>query len=245
MVNVLNLFSGIGLGSWPDWVGAVGTSMAFGVAALAYRQSVLLRKESQARLVYCKISHTAEFAEGEVLEPLPNGARIGNASSAISYDVDPLLGAHAVTVRPAIQATVKVHNGSGELISPIKIQMVDLGLGRVIEDTCILTSGPVEPGTDYVVAFTLENPHYPGSPSLGAKLLFRDASGRWWRRYLMEPVEEVHSDPENATYTPSERRRFAVSARAMGMEPTPEPKVSWRVRLHRLRRRLLGKSTIP
>lgn len=219
--------------------------MAFLVAALAYRQSVRLRKESQARLVYSKITHNLEVAPGGVLDPLPNDARIGNASNAVAYIPDASGKTTPIAAMPAIQVTVKVHNGSTELISPIKVQIVDLGLRRVIDDTCIVTGGPVEPGSDYVVAFTLENVHYPGSPSLGAKLLFRDASGRWWSRYLLEPVEEVHADPENSRYTPAEREMFAANARQMGLVPSPEPKVSWRVRLGRIKRKVQGKTPIP
>lgn len=219
--------------------------MAFLVAALAYRQSVLLRKESQARLVYAKITNITEFYEGETLEPLPNDARIGNGSTAVAYFPDASGGLSPVAVRPGLQVTVKVHNGSAELISPIKLQIVDLGLQSVIEDTSIVTSGPVEPGSDYVVCFTLENTHYPGSPSLGAKLLFRDASGRWWGRYLLNPVEEVHDDPENYTFTAAERAGFAANALRMGHHPSADPQVPWRVRLRRFARNIRGKTPIP
>jgi hypothetical protein len=219
--------------------------MAFLVAALAYRQSILLGKKSQARLVYAKITDITEFEEGDTLEPLPNSARVGNGSTAVAYVPDDSGGLSPVAVRPGLQLTVKVHNGSAELISPIKLQLVDLGLRSVIEDTSIVTSGPVEPGADYVVCFTIENSHYPGSPSLGAKLLFRDASGRWWSRYLLNPVEEVHDDPENYSFTPAERAGFAENARRMGLEPSAEPKIPWRVRLRRFRRTTRGKKPIP
>lgn len=219
--------------------------MAFLVAALAYRQSVHLRKESQARLVYAKITHITEFMQGETLDPLPNGARIGNGSTAVAYLPDASGGSTPIATRPGLQATVKVHNGSAELISPIKVQIVDLGLNKIIDDTCIVTGGPVEPGSDYVVSFTVANSHYPGSPSIGAKLLFRDASGRWWSRYLMDPVEEVHNDPENFTYTAAERAGFAANALSMGLTPSPEPKVLWPVRLQRFRRKIQGRPPIP
>lgn len=240
-----SFLSEVGAGSWPDWAAAIGTTAAFLVAALAYRQSIFLRKESQARLVYAKITHIADFAPGETVDPLPNDAQIGNGSTALLYQHDASGITTPIAVKPAIQVTLKVHNGSDELISPIKIQMVDLGSRRVLDDTCIVTNGPVEPGTDYIVAFTIENNHYPGSPSIGVKILFRDATGRWWSRYQADPVEEVHDDPENYTYTPTERKLMAANARSMGLTPSPEPKLSWPVRLQRFKRRVRGKRPIP
>lgn len=240
----MNVLAEVGAGSWPDWVAAVGTTLAFGVAAQSYRHSVLLRRESQARLVYAKINHIEYHPAGAVLEPLPNGARVGNGSFAVSLVPQPNGDLATVAVQPLFQATLKIHNGSTELIGPVKVQLVDTGLSKIFEESSILYSS-VEPTSDFVVTFTIANPHYPGEPSVGVTLLFRDASGRWWRRHLTDPVEAVHDDPENTRYTPLEMAGFAANARAMGLEPSRAPAVPWTARWNRLKRKLRGKAPIP
>jgi len=105
--------------------------------------------------------------------------------------------------------------------------------------------GVVDPESDFFIDFVWPNADHPGQPALGTTLLFRDASGQWWRRYRAEPIEAVHDDPENDAATPAERAVWAANARAIGVEPTPEPKVTLRARWHRLWRKRLGKSPIP
>jgi hypothetical protein len=242
---VWSFLSEIGLGSWPDWVAAVGTTMAFGVAAQSYRHSVVLRRESQARLVFSKVVSIEYFEAGAILDPLPHESRLGNGTAAVDYVPTGSFAQIIPTAnRPVLQATVVVHNGSAELIGPVKIQMVDIGLGKVFEESSILAT-PVEPNSDFVVTFTLDNPHHPNQPSIGATIIFRDASGRWWRRHLLEPVEAVHADPENSSYTQFEMASFAAMAHSMGHDPSPEPEISWLTRLRRLKRKLRGKSPIP
>jgi hypothetical protein len=122
--------------------------------------------------------------------------------------------------------------------------MVNVGRKQIYE-TFSIQAGMIEPGADHVVSFVWPNADHPGQPGLGTTVIFRDASGSWWRRHLSEPIEAVHDDPENAAYTPTERAGWAENARAMGLEPTPEPKLPWRVRWHRFVRARRGKSPIP
>jgi hypothetical protein len=68
--NTLTTAATITLGSWPDWIAAIFTSLAFVLAAGSYARSVRVRREAQARLVYSKITHVQEH------EPLAQFARL-------------------------------------------------------------------------------------------------------------------------------------------------------------------------
>jgi len=103
----------------------------------------------------------------------------------------------------------------------------------------------IDPDSDFVVEFVFPNPDHPKQPSIGTTVIFRDAVGAWWRRHLAEPIEFVHDDPENSSPTPTEREDYATNARAMGIEPSPTPVITMRVRWHQARRKSQGKSPIP
>lgn len=233
-------------GSWPDWIAALGTTAAFLVAAVSYYRSVEVRREEQARLVYSKITHHVEHDPLAEFEMLPNGAQVGAGGEGVGIVTPAVTGGAArhLAFAPVIQLTAVIHNGSKELIGPVKLQVVDTGLGTTY-DTFSAIYGSVEPESELIVDFILCNVHHPGSPGLGTTVLFRDASGQWWRRHLAEPIERVHNDPENYRYTPAEHAQFAENARAMGLEPTPDPRLPWRVRWRRFVRARRGKSPIP
>src|SRR3954447_13449809 len=143
-------------GSWPDWIAATFTSLAFVVAAVSYRRSVQVRREAQARLVYSKIQHI-EFREaGEHFDLLPHGAQAGNGTNGVVI-ITPAVKA-GVTPRsellalvPVIEVTAVIHNGSDELVGPAKIQMVNVGR-KQIYDTFSIMAGMIEPGTDHIVS---------------------------------------------------------------------------------------------
>lgn len=241
----------ITLGSWPDWVAAIGTSLAFIIAAFSYARSVKLHREAQARLVYSKVQEVKHHEAGTEFEPLRNDAKIGNVRGSDRTGVTFVMpsSSHGVVRQlalvPVMQLTAVIRNGSKELIGPVKVQVVNIGR-KITYDTVSVLIDVVDPESDYVVDFVLPNVDHPGQPSLGTTLLFRDASGQWWRRHLAEPVEAVHDDPENHAYTRAERAGMAANARAMGFgEPAPEPKVPLLARLHRFGRKLRGKSAIP
>lgn len=257
LVNVIDHSTGvldkITLGSWPDWFAAVGASAAFIVAALAYRGSVKLRREEQARLVYSKVMEAKCHEAGVGLEPLPHGAKIGNTrgpgitGTAFAIPSSPSdEAAREIALVPVIQLTACIRNGSKELIGPAKVQVVNRGR-KTTYDTFSVIVDVVDPESDYVVNFVWPNVDHPGEPSLGTTLLFRDSSGQWWRRHLAEPIEAVHDDPENAAYTSAERATGAANLRALGIEPAPDasPKVPLRARWHRFWRKRRGKSPTP
>lgn len=242
------IVGGITLGSWPDWVAAVGTSLAFIVAAFAYRRDVKVRRESQARLVYSKMVDYETFHVGAMFSTLAEGAVQGcNAPGTVEFvfSEDPDVKAVLRTIVPAIRVVIDVHNLSDELIGPAKIQVVDTGREAILNDFCCLT-GAIEPHSTYRCDFVFQNDRYPvGEPSLGTTVIFRDATGGWWRRHLSNLIEAVHDDPENGAFTPAQRHQWAANARALGSTPTPEPLLSRRVRWHRYWRRRRGLPPIP
>lgn len=236
---------GPSIGSWPEWITAVGTTAAFLVAAGSYSVSVKVRREAQARLVYSKMTDVSFHAAGEQFPILQHGARMGNGSSAIRIVQDEHGNNVYLAVAPVMRATVVVHNGSKELIGSARVQIVDVGLG-VVRDDFSISIDAIDPESDHTVEFTWLNDHHPGFPSVGTTVIFRDASGQWWRRHRSEPIERVHADPENVGPTPAERAAIRTYQRLNGYSPLiDEPRPTLRVIWHRTWRRMRGKNPLP
>ena len=191
-----------------SWLATVGGLVALLIAANTYRRNVRIKREEQARLVYSKITHVAHHDPGATFPLLPNGARNGNGSPGVQIvtnpDPDAEHKALGVALAPLNQATAIIHNGSKELIGPARVQMVNGGSGKVWDEFSISVA-EVDPDSDYIVDFTWINEFHPGLPPLATTVIFRDASGQWWRRHRSEPIERVHDDPENEGRTATER----------------------------------------
>ncbi|SDS53247.1 hypothetical protein [Microterricola viridarii] len=227
-----------------NWLATIGGLVALLIAANTYSRNVRIKREEQARLVYSRLDDLTFHDTGADF-PMNDKAGIGTSGGGVAISPTSTPGhGRWLAVAPAIQAIVVVHNGSKELIGPIKVQMVNGG-NDAIWDTFSIQVDAIEPESDKYFEFTWHNEFHPGQPALATTVLFRDASGQWWRRHRAEPVERVHDDPENVASTPSERAAWARNARAMGVEASPEPKASPRARWHRYWRRRRGKSPIP
>jgi len=237
--------------AWRGWLTTSGGLLALVIATSTYRRNGKIRREEQARLIYSKFTHVEHHEPGTLFSLLPNEARVGNGSPGMlivaNDEPDAAQKSLGLAIAPLIQTTVLIHNGSKELIGPARVQMVNGGNGRVWDDFSISTSS-VEPETDYIVNFTWVNEFHPGQPSLATTLIFRDASGQWWRRHSAEPIEMVHADPENEGPTARERVVIRDQQEAMGVEEDlwlKEPTLTWRVRWFRSRRRSAGKTPTP
>lgn len=235
----------VSAGSWPDWFAAIGTSSAFLVAGVSYRRDVKRRRESQARLVYANVLHHVDHVPGDAFPILAHDARIGGGNAAVQYVHRGPGDSDYIALEPLSALTVAVHNGSDELIWPARVRAFEL---RRPPHDFVVSAGPVEPHSEYVVELLCRNVHHPGSPSLGVTVIFRDSSGRWWKRSQWEPIERVHDDPESA-YTREQQQQAHLTALALGLiDQLPEPKaekVPFRLRWHRLMRRMRGKDPIP
>ncbi|MDF9874816.1 hypothetical protein [Cellulosimicrobium cellulans] len=238
-----NALGAVGAGTWPDWIAALGTSLAFLVAALAYGRDVSWRRQAQARLVYAKISHLEFHDAGAVVPMLAHGAGIGNGDARLAIAGGPGSQSNYVALEPFAVVTVEIHNGSEELIGPVHVQALNTGMGEGWPFS--VPAGMVEPHSSTVVELTCTNRHYPGQPGVGVIIAFRDATSRWWYRQGIEPIERVHVDPESILFGANERRQAAANARLLGMTPSPEPPVTLRIRARRLVRRLRGRRAIP
>ncbi|GAA1767966.1 hypothetical protein [Agromyces humatus] len=238
---------GITFGSWPDWIAAIATGLAFLIAAITYARSTRDHREGQARLVYATFKDVKSYPPGEVIPISTDGVDIGYGEGTAIVPGIGDDGKHGmVTTAGIMRTTVAIHNGSKELIGPLKLQLWDPGAKKLF-DRVALTIGPIEPETDKLVDFSVINAHFPGGePSLSPVIIFRDSSGRWWKRHQYEPIERIHDDPNNLAETPTERAERAIRVREwFGKELDPEPKPSLRVKYHRLMRRLRGKQPIP
>ncbi len=237
--------------AWRNWLATIGGLIALLIATNTYRRNGKIKREEQARLVYSKFTHVEHHMPGTTFPLLPNGASIGNGSPGMQIvtnpDPDAEQKALGFAVAPLIQTTVIIHNGSKELIGPARVQMVNGGTGRTWDEFSI-SVGAIDPESDYVVDFTWINEVHPGQPSLATTVIFRDASGQWWRRHRAEPIEQVHDDPENVGPTPTERVGIRINQEAMGIpeaQRITEPKLTRRVRWHRFRRTRRGQSPVP
>jgi hypothetical protein len=234
-----------------NWLATAGGLIALLIAANTYRRNVRVKREEQARLVYSKFIHVEHRYPGDEFPILMNDARVGNGSPGYQHlsSRNPATGKWdlALAIAPLIQTTVIIHNGSKELIGPARVHMVNGG-DLTVWDAFSIQVAEVEPESDYVVEFIWVNETHPGQPPLATTLLFRDASGQWWRRLRSEPIERVHNDPENGTLPPKERAAARRQQEAMGIpeeDRVKEPKVGARARWHRMLRRWQGKNPIP
>ncbi|SOD71668.1 hypothetical protein SAMN05892883_1157 [Jatrophihabitans sp. GAS493] len=184
------------------------------------------------------------FHEQGVALPIKTPGLIVSGTAAIVPPGTMTTLASEFTLKPAVQMTITIYNGSPELVGPVKVRVVNNGLREVLEDFAFVFAS-IRPTSEESVTFTFPWTQAPGQPSLGSTIVFRDSSGTWWRRHLVEPIERVHADPENGSLPKAMRDQFAANAAAMGSEPTPEPRVSWRTRLARRVRTIRGESGIP
>ncbi|MGW9632218.1 hypothetical protein ACWGST_16090 [Agromyces sp. NPDC055520] len=234
-----------------NWLTAIGGLAALFIAVITYNGNVRNKREEQARLVYADITRLKQREVGE--EAHDRGALgvrqgIHPAAKRVALPPDQRTGEMRsawIVERPALDLVATVHNRSKELIGPIRLQLT--AGDDVIQDPSARIEA-IEPESEYSVQFILPNPVHPAFQVPRATILYRDASGRWWRRHRAEPIERVHSDPENAGPTPAERIRIRKQQAAIGIaeaDRIAEPRVSLGVRWHRFWRRARGKSPLP
>jgi hypothetical protein len=164
------------LGSWPDWIAAIFTSLAFVVAAFSYARNVKIRRESQARLVYSKLTHLVTHEPGATFDLLPNGATVGNGLEGAVIVTDPKTGrGQGLAIAPLLQVTAIIHNGSKELIGPARIQMVNAGR-KMIYEAFAARPGAIDPESECIVNFYVRErrPSWPAVPRYDAGLPRRE-----------------------------------------------------------------------
>lgn len=234
--------------AWRGWLTTIGGLIALSIGVNTYRRNVTNKREEQARLVFCRVSRAHTRPANESFSFMLDGATEASLHSDVSFQPTPYRdmdgGPMGYSPIDTFQVNIAVHNGSKELIGPARVQVVDRRNDRADEMVSVIIP-VVEPESDHIVEFIVPNRDGSSYPKLGPTVLFRDASGEWWRRHMAEPIERVHSDPENAMVTPAQRHSQNEARRQSGKPPLEEPKVKMRHRWHRFWRRMRGKSALP
>ncbi|MDN4479909.1 hypothetical protein [Demequina muriae] len=223
--------AGIGLGTWPEWVAAILTGLAFLIAAVSLALEVSRRRKAQARLVYSETRHVRTVIKGAKFPALADGAtvrfdgRTFAAGGSAPLDVQDKEGRDLfIAAEDQVIYTVAVCNVSDELVSKVNVRIY---LDNDVAATGVI--GIVPPHSETVAEFLA--PLRSRFMVIGTchEVVFRDAAGRWWLREEAEPIERVHEDPASFVWD------FAPQ----------EDQISIRVRAGRLWRRLRGRRPIP
>jgi len=237
--------TGVTLGSWPDWIAAIGTTLAFLIAAVTYFRSSRSAIEAQARLVYATLDTVDFLAAGETFSMLDGGATMGFGEGFAMQPSARGVMPRTVALEPVMRVSVRLRNGSAEVIGPAKVQLWNIGR-KFLLDRVAANTGPIEPHSDLVISIVVANPDHPAMPSVRPVLIYRDSSARWWKRDGFEPIERIHDDPHNMAETSAQRASRADVAKRLGLgELEPLPRVPLSARWHRLWRRVRGKSALP
>lgn len=231
----------------PNWIVGIATSLAFLVAAGTYWQAVKVRREEQARLVYSSLKAFHARQAGETFPINGDGADIGLSNGNVRIvNSDNDKTAQQIALEPVLQVTVAIHNLSKEMVSPVRVHLIDSGHGKVWKEFSL--SVVVEPKSTKLVEFVFPNHIHPAQPGIGTIITFRDSSSNWWRRFGSEPIDRLHSDPENSGPLREERELTRAYQRSIGIAEdllVQEPKIGLITHTRRLIRRLRRKPFLP
>lgn len=186
---------GIETGTWPAWLSAVVTSMAFGFAAITYWQNSRDRRSAQARLVYAtectsKTGVRQTFEPGDVVPGLSDDAVAGwHQQGALDIEATLFTGKWIAAAR-VVRVVVELHNDSDEPVLRWLPRLYDYGF-HVEYNVPEGPIGLVDPHSVTRVVLAAINPHPEGEPGLLINVTFEDSAGRLWRRDHGKPVKEV------------------------------------------------------
>lgn len=164
------------VGSWPDWVQAALTALAFLIAAAAFFIDVNVRTRQQARLVYATLGKSTRLEVGRSFSANPLQWAPGTAEVTTTPS-----GLEAKSIVAAIALSTAVNNDGDELISDVRVHVLDDASGAPIEGA-IRSEGAVPPHSRSESTLIFHNPVHPGQHSYLLEVRFRDAAGRTWRR---------------------------------------------------------------
>ncbi|OIU88668.1 hypothetical protein [Microbacterium sp. AR7-10] len=209
-------------GTVPDWVAAIGTVLAFVVAAVAYAGSVWLSREAQARQV------SMSQLQIDVVEA---GTSLGLAQPMVLIGVpvdlsQPMPEGLVPGVRVA-RLKLTVVNNSDEVMGPVSLEFAALGARSFLRDA----HGEIDriqPHETATIRVVIPDHWYPMHPPLQVRMVFRDSAGRWWQRF---ENERVRSAPRRIRPAEHARKQAAKLSRATSVERTPAPKAGsgWRL----------------
>lgn len=162
-------------GTFPDWLGGVGSILAFAGFGLALWREVRLRRRDDA-------ARAAEAADAQAAQ-----ARLVFTTIPHGHDTQVRTGVHNASTGPVFVVEVKLFRGPRDAMRPAKV-------GRDVP----IDSLP--PGGERDVWLTLvsgEEPPLGDGEEFWLRLEFTDAAGLRWRRVDNGQPVRVLADPSS------------------------------------------------
>lgn len=161
--------------SMADWVGAIGTTAAFFVAALAYRQDVWHRNRAQARLVDVSLESFDDIEAGQTVD-----AQFGVLVPMNLIEQDSMFESRITFAKNVKLVTVKVHNHSSEIVLMLFVSVYTDETTKSLPPEMGLPSGALAPHQDREFQFFIED--FGIADIVSARVLYSDSLGVWWDR---------------------------------------------------------------
>jgi hypothetical protein len=182
--------TGVAWGTVPDWVAAIGSSVAFVIAAIALLIEVTTRRQSQARRVYCVRVAAGKYEAGAHIYGI--GAERGVITKQHLPEMvtvnDPYGLPYEANGPAALMFHLRIVNESGEIIGPALVKAIGPGVSLPIHALAAYIVRPSESVATYPLCpWTLA----PEPPLVDIEISFRDSSGRWWTRKENLPIRAV------------------------------------------------------
>lgn len=176
--SAAHFYSDWNWGSVPEWLGAGGTVLAFGLALLIYWGNYRETRRQQARLVSVLITREPELVDSAPVElrdlasPLPSTVTREGSSR---YQVG----------SPTLLWHLSAHNMSQETIWTLRVELLDATGEPIAGEANFPALGPAS--TTCFSMFTSPAPVEGSGPSV--KFRFVDAAGHQWIRRPEKAVE--------------------------------------------------------
>jgi len=180
---VVQRIDGIDFGTLPEWIAAVGTVLAFGLALRIYKRDSEYRRSAQPRLVHAQLDRSIRWEQAGTtfIELDPDGF----FWDCVSHTVDRT----ATTMNePFGMATISVHNNSDEAIFDVSALVSYQGYFPIKDDRD--HTKVMSPKTSATVTILFEQGRLEQNDiDFAAGVVFTDAVGTRWKRMQGESVQ--------------------------------------------------------
>lgn len=214
--------SQIDWGTVPDWIAAIGTVLAFVVAAVAYAGSVWISREAQAR----QVSMTQ--LQVEVVEAgSPLGAEMPMVSIGVPTDFAIHQPKGPVTQVRAVRIKITVVNNSDEVMGPVSIEFAETAARSFLQNADGAIDR-IQPHQESSIIVVIPDKWHPIHPPLYVRMVFRDSAGRWWQRFENERVRHASQRIRPPEYVRRQSKRLSNST-SIEWPPPPKANSGWRL----------------
>lgn len=212
----------INWGTVPDWIAAIGSVLAFGIAAAGYVWSVALSRNAQARKVSTATTLIDTYDRGDEIKDFSPGVyHVGTwhppgQKALIALD-------KTAVVR------FKIVNNSDEVMGPVTIEVAEAGATEFLPGVSYEFSR-VQPGDSESGLIALQDRWHPAHPDLRVRIVFRDSSGRWWQRLENEAVRRAPRHRNLRMHEADQAKLLAQkSATPRSTEVPEDGELEWRL----------------